>query len=201
METENTENLDSTNEETTADAETTDEVDVDALKAQAAKASELEDANRKLFERAKKAEGFVKVDGKWVKGSKETKPRTEDAPAPKAPTGELDETQLELLDLKGISEDEDLDVIRSVMQRTGQTLRQTLRDDYVKSKLESNKAQRDLKAATPSATKRGGNQVTDLNAAVAKFEQTGVLPDDFALRTAVVNAIADKSNTNKPRWH
>lgn len=121
----------------------------------------------------------------------------------KQKTGELDETQLDYLDLKGISESEDIKVLEGIMQKTGMTVRQALKDDYVIKKLEYNKAQREVKEATPSSTRRssggGGN---DLSLAIAKYEQSGYkeLPSDFALRSAVVNAIADRMNPNKPTW-
>src|SRR3990167_6918439 len=73
-------------------------------------------------------------------------------------TDELSETQLDYLDLKGISDQDDIDLIHNVMKRTGQTIRQALNDDYVVKKLEVNKAQREVKAATPSNTKRAGGQ-------------------------------------------
>ena len=113
----------------------------------------------------------------------------------------LDETQLDYLDLKGISEADDVKVVEDIVKKTGMTVRQALKDEYVVAKLNSNKAQREVKDATPSATKRGGNQQTDIASAIAKFESSGQLPNDYALRTAVVNAIADKANTNKPSWH
>lgn len=197
-----TENLNSPNEETTVETETaennedTSKLDATALQK---KLAETEEANRQLFERAKKAEGFVKVDGKWVKGAKpETK--TETKVEPKA-TGELDETALDYLDLKGVTEQEDIDIIESVIKRTGQTVRQALKDDYVVAKLKANQDKRAVQQAMPSGTKRGGDQSQGLEAAIAKFERTGELPKDFALKTKVVNAIVDKENTNKPSWH
>lgn len=198
---ENTETIDSPNDETTAEAETTEseELDVAALKAKAAKADELEATNRQLFERAKKAEGFVKVDGKWVKA-----PKPEEAIAAvaklEAKTGELDETQLDYLDLKGITDDDEIQLIQKVMRNTGQTVRQALKDDYVQSKLETLRKEKEVKSATPSSTKRSGNQIGDVEAAIAKYQQSGALPDDFALRTAVVNAVYERENKNKPAW-
>jgi len=124
------------------------------------------------------------------------------APAPSNPTGELDETQLDYLDLKGVTADEDIQVIESVVKRTGMTVRQALKDEYVQGKLDANKARREVKDATPSSNKRSGSgQANDLSLAIAKFEQSGVLPDDFALRSQVVNAISDRSSRNKPVWH
>lgn len=116
-------------------------------------------------------------------------------------TGELDETQLDYLDLKGYTDDEDIDVIKRVMQRTGQTVRQALKDDYVLEKLKANKETRDNKAATPSSTKRAGAQEASLDAAIAKYERDNVLPDDFEMRKKVVNAQYAKKKGNKPSWH
>lgn len=114
--------------------------------------------------------------------------------------GELDETQLDYLDLKGITEEDDIKILARHVQRTGETIRQALKDDYVQAKLEANAKAREVKSATPSASKRGGNQINDLNSAIARFNQTGELPADYKLRSEVVNAIADKGHSKKPAW-
>ena len=165
-----------------------------------ARIADLESTNRQLFERAKKAEGFVKVDGKWVKAPKaEEAVRTE--AKLEATTGELSETQLDYLDLKGINDDEDIAVIQNVMKRAGLTVRQALNDDYVKSKLEANAETRKTRAATPSSTKRTGQaDTTDLSFALARYEQTGELPKDFALRAKVIEAKASKESDSIPPW-
>ncbi len=118
----------------------------------------------------------------------------------------LDETTLDYLDLKGISADEDLQVIESIVKKTGMTVRQALKDEWVSAKLTANKAAREVKDATPSSTRRsGGNQGTDLAVLITKYEQSGfdakALPEDFALRSKIINAVADKQNTNRPSWH
>ncbi len=119
----------------------------------------------------------------------------------KANTGELDETQLDYLDLKGISDDDEIAVIQKIVQKTGMTVRQALKDEYVVAKLKEIKSEKDVKGATPSATKRsGGGQATDLALALDKYERTGELPSDFALASQVVNAKVDKETTNKPSW-
>lgn len=117
-------------------------------------------------------------------------------------TGELDETALDYLDLKGITDDDEIDVIRKVMQKTGVTVRNALKDDYVQAKLEKLRADKAVKSATPSSTKRSGGQLGEVEAAIAKYEQSGgtVLPEDFALRSAVVNALYERKNHNKPAW-
>lgn len=116
-------------------------------------------------------------------------------------TGELDETTLDYLDLKGINEAEDIKVIEDIVKKTGMTVRQALKDEYVQSKLNTNKANREVKNATPNKSNRGGNQQADISSEIAKFEQTGKLPEDFTLKSAVINAMVDKANTNKPAWH
>jgi hypothetical protein len=154
---------------------------------------------------AKKARGIAqrlrtkltKAEEKKVAVETPTAPIKETAPK----TGELDETQLDYLDLKGVTDQDEIDIIQKVIAKTGQTVRQALKDDYVQSKLDALRKDKAVKDATPSSTKRGGSQTGDLAQALAKFEQNGELPTDFALRSAVVNAKADKENTNKPAWH
>ncbi len=140
---------------------------------------------KKELAEARKAVGVVA-------GSKET---------PSQPKGELDATQLDYLDLKGYTESEDINFIQTVIKKTDQTLREVLKDDYVIAKLASFKAARDVKAATPSSTRRGGDVSGDISAAVAKFEATGVMPDDFELASKVTDAVTAKGNRNKPSWH
>jgi len=182
--------------EPTAGAETTPEVLPETTEV-----ADLKQKNRELFARAKKAEGFVLKDGHWTKAEKPAS-KPEGEVEPKAKTGELDETQLDYLDLKGISESEDVDIIQKVMQRTGQTVRQTLKDEYVQEKLKANQAKREVELATPSGTKRsGGGAVDNFDIALAKFEQTGELPKDFAIRSKIINAKVDKENNSLPSWH
>ena len=115
-------------------------------------------------------------------------------------TSDLDETQLDYLDLKGITNEDDIKILTRHVQKTGETVRQALKDEYIISKLEANAKAREKLDATPSATKRGGNQVNDLSSAIARFEQTGELPTDYALKSQVVNAISDKGHSKKPAW-
>ena len=129
-------------------------------------------------------------------GKDEEKP-----PIEKPNTGELDDTQLDYLDLKGITEQEDIDVIQNVMKRTGQSLREVLKDDYVATKLKANKNEREVANATPSGTKRGASGGVNLEALVAKAERTGEMPADYELRSKVVNALEAKNSPNRPAWH
>ena len=96
--------------------------------------------------------------------------------APPAKKG-LDDTQLDYLDLKGITEQEDVDLIQSVMEKTGKSLRDTLKDPYVASSLDAAKKERAVLAATPSGTKRPGQSVIDdVDFWYSKYSQKWELP-------------------------
>lgn len=116
-------------------------------------------------------------------------------------TGELDERQLDYLDLRGISDEEEIEIVQRFVNKTGMSVREAIKDEYVQSKLDTLRAIKAVQSAMPSSTKRSGNQVNDLSTDLARFEQTGELPEDFERRSAVVNATVQKQNTNKPSWH
>lgn len=159
---------------------------------------------------AEKARGIAKRALTKLKKLGEVKKVEAEAPVIPAKkdaqnAGGLDETQLDYLDLKGVTADEDVKIIEDIVKKTGQTVRQALKDDYVVAKLKANQDARAVKDATPGSTKRSGSGTGDsLELAVAKYEQSGYnpanLPSDFALRTQVINAIADKSSQNQPSW-
>ena len=187
-----TENLDSTNEtdgQETEQTESTEEVmESVALKERLDK---IEEQNRQLFERAKKAEAKLlnnKVEKKVEKVLEEK-------------AGELDENALAFLDVKGITDQDEIDLIHKVMKNTGQTLREALRDDYVQTKLSKLRNEREKLDATPGSTRRAGNDsVGSIDYWKARYEQKGELPKDFALKSAVINAIESDHNGNKPAW-
>lgn len=143
------------------------------------------------WEKFQQTQGSLKRQVKELRKS-EAKPVTQ--------ANELKDSDLNYLDVKGIYEAEDLSIIETFVQKTGKNVREALRDDYVTSKLATNKTAREVQEAMPSGSKRGGNQSYDLASAMAKFEATGALPNDFAMRSAVVNAIENKGRNNKPNW-
>lgn len=121
-------------------------------------------------------------------------------PESKPKSGKLDETQLDYLDLKGISEQEDIQIIETVMKNTGKSLRDTLKDDYVVTTLGENQRTRSVKNAIPGSTKRGGIESNSVDFYVNKFKSTGRLPDDFETRSKVVDAITAESSNRNPSW-
>lgn len=153
---------------------------------------------------AKKARGIAqrlrtKLTKATEKKVEKVEPKVE--PVKKEPnTGELDETALDFLDLKGFTEDEDIELIENIVGKTGQTVRQALKDEYVISKLKANKVAREAKAGTPSSTKRGGATGDTLEVAIAKYEATGEYPEDFDLRSKVVNKLEERDGTSVPGY-
>lgn len=145
------------------------------------------------WEKTQQTVGSLKREIKTWKKAAESQKET-----PKA--GELAESQLEFLELKGISDDDEIDIISKFVNKTGQTVRQALRDDYVKTKLDALRAEKAVKDAIPGATKRGGNQQTNLAAAIARFDATGELPDDFEIKSQVINAVTERGGASKPPW-
>lgn len=153
---------------------------------------------------AKKARGIAqRLRTKLTKATekKVAKVEPKKEPAKYVPNaGELDENALDFLDLKGITEDEDIALIETIIAKTGQTVRQALKDDYVVTKLAALKEKREVQEATPSSTKRSGGQKDTLDAAIAKYETTGEYPEDFELRSQVVNKLEEKHSTSIPAY-
>jgi len=119
----------------------------------------------------------------------------------KAKSNELDNGDLALLAVKGYENEEDMTFIQDKMQKWNKTLPEILRDNDVVEKLKGMKLERDVKNAMPSATKRtSAGNLDNLDYWTAKYDQTGQLPDNFELKSAVINAQVEKHNTNKPNW-
>ena len=114
---------------------------------------------------------------------------------------ELSDAQYAYLAAKGIEDEDDVDFIHTQMKKWDKTLREVLKDEDVQTKLKGIRIERDVKKAMPASTKRAGSGGTDnLDYWTAKYDQTGELPDDFDLRTAVIDAKVAKSSPNRPPW-
>src|SRR3990167_1393587 len=125
----------------------------------------------------------------------------ETTPKERKPSSELDDAALDYLELKGISEEEDVEVIQKVVKKTGQSLRQALKDDYVVSKLQANKSAREVLAATPGSSRRAGQaSLNDVDYWVERNARTGELPPDFETRAKLVEAKIRRFGTNEPGW-
>jgi hypothetical protein len=141
--------------------------------------SELSDREKQFLARAKKAESKLKE----LKSSK-----TEDKPEPKKPnTDDFDYGQLAYMEMKGIKTDEEMEFVRKMMDKTGESLKSTVNDDYVVNRLKSIREEALVKNATPTNTKRTQTSGKD---SVEYWLNKGELPpnDKVQLRRDVVNA-------------
>lgn len=185
------------NEEEVIVDETNEEVEVDE-EAKPGEKAKVEKPKRTPKEQLDYHEGRAQRLRKDLGVETPEKPKIE---APK--TGELDDTQLDYLDLKGITEDDDIAVIKNVMQKTGQTVRQVLKDEYVISKLKDLKTARDVKTATPTAKKRSGQDASDNeDYFFQKYEATGELPKGMPAGMAIklVNRKASQDDVHVPKF-
>ena len=161
----------------------------------ASEAEASEKSSSQLYTRAKKAEGFEKKDGKWVKKENKIEPKVDDKKAEKS---KLDFGEKAFLKAYGIEGSEALDFIASMRERTGDELDILVNDDIVKAKLKAFKDASAAKDAIPSKTNRS-NQ-TDAKENVDYWVKKGELPKDTELRKKVVNAKLDieKSANSAP---
>lgn len=148
-----TEMLDSSNEQevddTSSDTDTQSEVDVEAL----------QQKNRELFARAKRAEGFELKDGKWVKKEK---------PAPK-----VEEVKTETKEEKDLSGDDfyalmeakvqkvDLPLVKQTAKALGLSISEALNHPVTKTVLQN--AQEERKSAETANTGSTRKVNTKLN--------------------------------------
>ena len=149
----------------------------------ASEAEASEKSSSQLYNRAKKAEGFEKKDGKWVKKENKIEPKVDDKKAEKS---KLDFGEKAFLKAYGIEGEEALDFIASMRERTGDELDILVNDEIVTAKLKAFKDASAAKDAIPSKTNRS-NQ-TDAKENVDYWIKKGELPKDTELRKKVVNA-------------
>ena len=161
----------------------------------ASEAEVSEKSSSQLYTRAKKAEGFEKKDGKWVKKENKIEPKVDDKKAEKS---KLDFGEKAFLKAYGIEGSEALDFIASMRERTGDELDILVNDEIVTAKLKAFKDASAAKDAIPSKTNRS-NQ-SDAKENVDYWIKKGELPKDTELRKKVVNAKLDieKSANSAP---
>lgn len=140
-----TEGTDTANEDGTANAPS-EETDLSK------KVEELKEQNRKLFERAKKAEGFELRDGKWVKKAQPVKEVKEVQPSPTYITKEEYEEGI-LRTSKGYS-DEDIKTLNMISKGRGISILQAEQDPMFKI-YQSNKAEEEKKSKAQLGASKG----------------------------------------------
>ncbi len=104
---------------------------------------------------------------------------------------DLDYGQLALLRTEGIKGSGELALFKEVMAETGKGVLDVIDSNYFKSRLtEFREAQESANAIPKGKNRSGQTGVTDTDLAVAKYKESGTLPDDFKTRSAVVKQIA-----------
>jgi hypothetical protein len=135
---------------------------------------QLREQNKKLFERAKKAEGFVKdTSGNWIK-----KPKPVVHP-PVKPTQQSDNFNLEdvAVLVSNVPLKEDRDVVKKFAKLENKSLEDALRDPIVRGILKERAEERKTaEVANTSPSRRTTAKVSD-EALIQKAEQ-GDWPDD-----------------------
>ncbi len=164
-----------------------------------AKVAELGDKNKQLFARAKTAEGFTLKDGHWVKAAKPapTPPKEEQPTA----TGEVEDTTQLLLEVKGITTDDDVALFQKWKTDTNRKPREILNNSIFQAELAALRAEKATQAAMPSSNGRSGaSGPQNLDALVEKFNRTGELPKDFETKAKVIGIAGAKESSKTPPW-
>ena len=120
----------------------------------------------------------------------DTKPESTRATQTEKPN-ELDYGQLALLRTEGIKGSGELALFKEIMAETGKGVLDVMDSNYFKSRLTDFREAQASSDAIPKGKNRSGQTgVTDTDLAVAKYKESGNLPDDFKTRSAVIKQIA-----------
>jgi len=103
------------------------------------------------------------------------------------PNEDFNTGDIAFMEGRGVKTDDEMNFVKSMMDKTGENLKDTLSDDYVQSKLKTMKEAAAVKDATPSGSKR---TPTSGKASVEYWLAKGGLPpeSDIQLRRDVLNA-------------
>ena len=185
------ETIDSLNDENVSEVKET-------LKKEAAV---LDKSNKQLHARAKKAEGFERKDGKWVKKEKpkevkpDTKPKNPKAKQPDEPDYALDA----FLEGRDIKTPDDKKLIKDEMARLKLPAGDILDMKHIKAQLKDAKDQREAESGMPEGgnSKAGGNKGS-VDYWIDRKDKDGnyITPSDTKLANEVIDARlkADKEN-------
>lgn len=125
-------------------------------------------------------------------------PKTDE---PSSQTNELDLSALGYLrSALGIKGQAEIGLVKEYL-KAGKTVLDLEDNRHFMNDLKDLRDTAETKAATPTSSRRSSNGgQNDFDIAYSKFKETGKLPDDFKLRSAIVNAEVDKNNASLPPW-
>lgn len=105
---------------------------------------------------------------------------------------EFSDGQLAILRADGIKRKDEIALVQEYVD-TGKKLLDVLENKHFLNDLKDLRETRESTDAVPKGKGRTAQTgTTDLDLAVAKFNETGELPEDFTLRTQVVNKLAER---------
>lgn len=146
------------------------------------KAERLESSNKQLFARAKKAEGFEQVEGKWVKPAKSTTEQKTEATQTSKTAQETSSTE-DLYALMGAKvPQEDIGEVKDYAKYKGISIAEALKSTVVVQLLADKAEKRNIAEATHTGgSRRTNGQVSDdalvINASNGKLPESD---DDIA---------------------
>lgn len=159
------------------------------------KAEKVINANRQLFERAKKAETEAKgLRDFKAKAEKEAKDKAEKNPPAPEQSNEPDYGKLAYLHARGVNNEDDIKVVQDEAKRLKLPLSEVLEMQHIKTKLQTSKEVREAQAGIPAGGGRGSG--SGGKGEVDYWLAKGGLPTDQELAEKVVNARM-KKETNK----
>lgn len=125
---------------------------------------------------------------------KKLQPKKEESKnEPSKPNG-LDYGAKAYLKAYGISGSDELALVKQFQDR-GFELDNIVEDDVFTAKLNNLREAKASTNAVPKGTKRSGQPVSnELDEAMAKYNETGELPQDFETRNKLIDKITDKEN-------
>ena len=196
MENETIENSNSENETNDETKEETSE-DITVLKE---KLTKLESDNRQLFERTKKAEGFVKKGEEWVKEEKKEK-KTSKKSEPDEEIGLLEKSYLRSADIVG---EDEIELVKKLMEETGKDIDVLIETKYFKSELEELRTTKATEKATTDI--KGGRGETKATDTPEHWIAKGVPPTpeqvpDKATRVKIARAFMANANTQGKKFY
>lgn len=167
-----TEETHSTNEDDSSDDSHEDSVD------ESEEVEKLKEQNKKLFERAKKAEGYVKDEnGNWVK--KESKSTSNSKPEPKAQKIEITPMDtIALMDAK-VTNSDDINEVLDYARFKNISVSEALKSNVVKTTLADLAEKRATANATSTKGGKKGISKPDGQTILAQVGE-GKFPDDPA---------------------
>jgi hypothetical protein len=173
---------DDTDQDDGTDTDNNDNSDDSSADDGNAEVERLKKQNQKLFERAKKAEGFERQpDGSWVKVTKKPTPKPEAKPSNDAKSNDVQITPMDtiLLSKANLTEKEDIEFVLEYAQFKKVPVSDALKSNIVKSELAERAEQRQTANATNTGNARRGTSKPSSEQIISNAAK-GKLPDDPA---------------------